>query len=110
MKRATVASFRARGVHMLLGTDLPNPLMVPGFAVHEELAALVRAGLTPFDAIVTGTRDAGVFMGGDPFGTIAPGARADLIIVGANPLEDVGRLREPKAVLVRGTWAKRLEN
>jgi imidazolonepropionase-like amidohydrolase len=110
MKRATVASLHAHGVHLLLGTDLPNPLMVPGFAIHEELAALVRAGLTPFDAIASGTRDAGRFMGGDRFGTITAGSRADVIIVAQNPLEDVAWLRKPKAVLVRGTWARRLEN
>jgi imidazolonepropionase-like amidohydrolase len=106
MKRATVAALRAHGVRLLMGTDLPNPLMVPGFSVHEELAALVRAGLTPFDAIATATRDAGEFMGGDRFGVIAPGARADLIIVGSNPLEDVGRLADPKAVAVRGRWVR----
>jgi hypothetical protein len=106
MKRATVAALRASGVRLLMGTDLPNPLMVPGFSVHEELAALVRAGLTPFEAIATATRDAGEFMGGDRFGVIAPGARADLIIVGSNPLEDVGRLAKPKAVAVRGRWVR----
>jgi imidazolonepropionase-like amidohydrolase len=78
----------------------------PGFSVHDELAALVRAGLTPFEAIATATRDAGEFMGGDRFGVIAPGARADLIIVGSNPLEDVGRLAKPKAVAVRGRWVR----
>jgi len=87
-----------------MGTDLPNPLMVAGFAVHEELAALVRAGLTPFDAIATATRNAGEFMGGDRFGTIVPGARADLIVVADDPLADVARLREPRAVMARGRW------
>src|SRR5215208_6992976 len=70
MKRATMASLHGHGVRLLMGTDLPNPLMVAGFAVHEELAALVRAGLTPFDAIATATRNAGEFMGGDRFGTM----------------------------------------
>jgi imidazolonepropionase-like amidohydrolase len=105
MKRATVASLHARGVRMLMGSDLPNPLMVPGFAVHEELAALVRAGLTPFDAIATATRNAGEFMGGDRFGVVLAGARADLVIVAADPLADVARLRQPASVMARGRWA-----
>ena len=106
MKRTTVALLHERGVRMLMGSDLPNPLMVPGFAVHEELAALVRAGLTPFDAIATATREAGAFMGGDRFGVVVPGARADLVIVAADPLANVARLRQPTAVMARGRWAR----
>jgi Amidohydrolase family len=106
MKRATVASLRARGARMLVGSDVPNPLMVPGFAVHEELAALVRAGITPFDAIAMATRDAAQFVGGDRFGVVEPGTRADLLIVAGNPLADVSRLRQPTAVMVRGRWTR----
>jgi imidazolonepropionase-like amidohydrolase len=104
MKRYAVASFDSHGVQMLMGSDLPNPLMVPGFALHDELSALVGAGLTPFRAIATATRNASTFMGGDRFGVIAPGARADLIVVARNPLEDVQVLRSPSRVLVRGRW------
>lgn len=104
MKRAMVAALKARGVRLLMGSDLPNPLMVAGFAVHDELAALVGAGLTPFEAIATATRDAGSYVGGDRFGVVVPGARADLIIVADNPLADVSRLREPRRVMVRGSW------
>jgi imidazolonepropionase-like amidohydrolase len=99
-----VHSFDSLGVRMLMGTDLPNPLMVPGFALHDELSALVGAGLTPFRAIATATRNAGMLMGGDRFGVIAPGARADLIFVASNPLDDVRALRSPSRVLVRGRW------
>jgi imidazolonepropionase-like amidohydrolase len=103
-KRATVMALRAHGVRLLAGTDLPNPLMVAGFAIHEELGALVTAGLTPFEAIASATRNAGEFMGGDRFGIVAPGARADLLLVARNPLEDVAALREPRGVMVRGRW------
>jgi len=59
---------------------------------------------SPFDAIATATRNAGEFMGGDRFGTIVPGARADLIVIADDPLADVARLREPRAVMARGRW------
>jgi imidazolonepropionase-like amidohydrolase len=71
------------------------------------LDALVGAGLDPFDAIATATRDAAVFMAGDRFGVIAAGARADLIVVAQNPLEDVRHLRQPRGVMVRGVWSLR---
>jgi predicted amidohydrolase YtcJ len=103
-KRTAVALLRSHGVRLIVGTDLPNPGMVAGYAVHDELAALVGAGVAPFDAIAAATRDAGVFMGSDRFGVVASGARADLILVAANPLEDVSRLRHPRRVMVRGRW------
>lgn len=103
-KRAALVALKRNGVGLILGTDLPNPGMVAGFAVHDELAALVGAGLTPFDAIASATRDAGIFLGGDKFGVIAPGARADLVLVAENPLEDVSRLRSPLRVMARGQW------
>jgi imidazolonepropionase-like amidohydrolase len=99
-----VAALKRNGVRLILGTDLPNPGMVAGYSVHDELAALVRAGVSPFDAIAAATRDAGVYMGGDRFGVLTPGARADLILVAANPLADVSRLEAPRRVMVRGSW------
>jgi len=52
------------------------------------------------------TRNAGEFMGGDRFGVVVAGARADLVIVAADPLADVARLRHPTSVMARGRWAQ----
>lgn len=103
-KRAGVAALKRNGARLILGTDLPNPGMVAGYSGNDELAALVRAGVSPFDAIAAATRDAGVYMRGDRFGVLTPGARADLILVAANPLADVSGLEAPRRVMVRGSW------
>jgi imidazolonepropionase-like amidohydrolase len=65
---------------MLLGTDALNPWVVPGFSIHEELTHLVAAGLSSFEALRAGTRDA------SEFGTIEVGKRADMLLVDGNPL------------------------
>jgi imidazolonepropionase-like amidohydrolase len=93
------------GGRILLGTDTPNPFVVPGFSIHTELKNLVAAGLTPYEAIKAGTRDAAEFVGQlDQWGTIAPGRRADLILVEANPLEDVANAAKRAGVMLRGQW------
>jgi hypothetical protein len=91
------------GAPLLLGTDAPNPYVVEGFSLHQELANFVAAGLTPFEAIRCGTAEAARFVHQErEWGTIAPGKRADLLLVRANPLADVAALRSPEAVFVNG--------
>ncbi len=91
------------GAHLVLGTDFPTPFVVPGFAIHEELALFVAAGLTPYDAIRAGTADAAEYLR-DAFGVVAPGRRADLILVDANPLDDVKNVARRAGVMARGVW------
>ncbi|MEW5915114.1 MAG: amidohydrolase family protein [Gemmatimonadota bacterium] len=98
----------AAGVPLLLGTDAPGvPGMFPGLSVFEELRLLQSAGLSPFEALATSTRNAGNFMtrfapGVVPFGTITVGARADFIITERSPLKDLTALRYPKAIVRLG--------
>lgn len=93
------------GVGMLLGTDCMNPLNVPGFSIHEELAYFVKAGLTPYQALRAGTSGAAEFLKQqDEFGTVAVGQRADLLLLEANPLEDVRNAAKRVGVMVRGQW------
>jgi imidazolonepropionase-like amidohydrolase len=112
MTRALLRS----GASLLLGTDCGNPFVVAGFSAHEELANLADAGLTPYEALQTGTRRPAEFLtASGEFGVIAAGARADLILTDGNPLEDIGVAAEPAGVMVRGVWltseelAERLE-
>jgi imidazolonepropionase-like amidohydrolase len=96
-------------VPLLLGTDASAPGMFPGRSAHLELRELVAAGLTPFEAIATGTRIAGEFIGEHtstpiPFGIIAPGYAADLMLVERNPLDDVGNASNIQGVMARGAW------
>jgi imidazolonepropionase-like amidohydrolase len=98
-----VAVFHEEGAPLLLGTDTPNPFVFQGFSVHQELAKLRRAGLTPFEALQCGTSEAARFVGQtEVWGTIAEGKRADLLLIGANPLTDVEAVGDIDAVFVNG--------
>ncbi len=99
-----VAILNRAGARLLAGSDAPNPFVFPGVSLHEELALLVRAGLTPYEAIETATGNPARFLGRSDIGTIAVGHRADLILLAGNPLEDVARLRQPLGVMLRGRW------
>jgi imidazolonepropionase-like amidohydrolase len=81
--------FRA-GVAMLAGTDAGNPFCFPGFSLHDELALLVEAGMSPLGALQAATRNAALFMStSDRYGSIAPGKIADLVLLDADPLRDI---------------------
>jgi imidazolonepropionase-like amidohydrolase len=104
------------GAKLVLGTDTPNPFVIPGFSIHRELTNLVDAGLSPYEAIRAGTSSAAEFFGVDTFGTIAEGKRADLLLLKENPLQDVANITKREGVMVRGRWLpeqelqKQLEN
>lgn len=106
-KDATRKLVRA-GVPMLAGTDGPGiPGMIPGVAIHDEIAMLVSLGMTPFDALASATSNAGRFIatfapGATPFGTITVGARADLLVVAADPRRNLTTLRSPLSVVRLG--------
>lgn len=107
-QRALVRALFDAGVPLLAGTDTPNPLMIPGFSLNEELIALAETGLPVYAVLQTATSNPARFLGAaGEFGVVAPGARADLLLVRKNPLDDLAHLREPLAVMVRGTWLAR---
>lgn len=100
-----VREFHRAGVRMLVGTDTPQPFVVPGAAVHEELANFVAAGLSPEQALAAATRDAARFLGQESlWGTIEPGKRADLLLLAADPLADIGATRRINGVVTQGRW------
>ena len=95
---------------LLLGSDAPQVFNVPGFSLHHELESIVAAGLSPYEALRTGTVHPAEFLDAeDEFGRIAPGLAADLVLVDGNPLEDVSAMRESAGVMVRGRWLDREE-
>lgn len=77
------------GVPILAGSDQ----VVPGFSVHRELELLVRAGLTPLEAIRTATTIPAKILGISDIGAIKAGERADLVVLDANPLDDISNIR-----------------
>ncbi len=105
-----LSALSREGVRILMGTDAPQLFSVPGFSLHRELVRMVDAGMSPYDILVSGTRNVGeYFANEDLFGTIAPGSRADLLLVTGNPIEDVEHLRELAGVMVRGNWISRAD-
>jgi imidazolonepropionase-like amidohydrolase len=92
---------RAGGV-IAAGTDASNQMLVPGFSEHQEMELLVRAGLTPADAVLAATHDAAVLLGADSIGVVAPGKAADLIVLGRNPLDNIQNTQSIEQVIVRG--------
>jgi imidazolonepropionase-like amidohydrolase len=103
VRRRLIKALHAGGVGMLLGSDGPQVWNVPGFSVHRELRYLVQAGLTPFQALETGTRNVAVLFGtADERGTIAQGKRADLVLLEGNPLLDIGQTSRIAAAVLGG--------
>ena len=98
------------GVKILMGTDAPQQFSVPGFSIHREMARMVAAGMSPYEIVLSGTVMVGrYFESHDTFGKIARGHRADMILVNANPLDDVANIADQAGVMVRGRWLPQAE-
>jgi imidazolonepropionase-like amidohydrolase len=110
LNRRMVRALHEAGAGILLGTDAAQAYHLPGFSAHEELAMLVEAGLSPYEALEAGTRNAAEVLGRvEEFGTIEEGKRADLILLRRNPLKDVSSLQERNGVMLRGRWLAEYE-
>jgi hypothetical protein len=100
-----VQALHAAGVRLMLGSDAVGPVWIPGWAGHEELVNFVGLGMTPYEALLTATRNpAAYWEQPEEFGVIAAGARADLLLLDANPLADVRNTERIAGVMVRGRW------
>ena len=105
LRRRLVRALHAAGAPIALGSDAPQFFNVPGFSIHHEMRMMRAAGLTPYQVLATGTREAGRYFGPKAgFGTITPGQRADLILLTANPLEKLANVERRAGVMVRGRW------
>jgi len=98
----------AGGVLIGVGSDGGSTLDFPGLMTHREIELLVEAGFSPMDAIVAATRNGALALRkGDEIGTVESGRLADLILVSANPLEDVRNLRKIDRLMLNGEWVER---
>ena len=105
---SNVGMLHQQGVLIALGTDTGFAYGFPGYSAHRELELLVRAGLTPMEALEAATRRAAEMIRADrAFGTIEVGKRADLLILGANPLTDIRNTRSLEAVVSEGRLVDR---
>lgn len=99
-----VKALKDAGARLLLGTDLG------AFAVTDELELLVESGLSPYEALRTGTRDAAEFLGQtEEWGTVTAGLRADLVLLDGDPLADVANIKRRVGTMLRGRWLPNAE-
>lgn len=108
IRRRIILALHESGAGLLLGSDAPQVFNVPGFSLHHELGFIVAAGLTPFEALQTGTINAAEFLGTNT-GIVAVGREADLVLLDANPLVDIANSRRVHGVMVRGAWYSSVE-
>jgi hypothetical protein len=106
---AITREYHHDGVSILGGTDAGGPpFVIPGFDLHNELAALVDAGFTPLEALQSVTLEAAQFLGRtDDFGTVANGKAADFVLLDANPLDDIHNTQKIRAVVFQGKYLDR---
>jgi hypothetical protein len=105
-----VGAMHRAGVHVLAGSDSANPYVYPGSGLHDELELLVRAGLTPTEVIQAATLNPAKFLKlQGTLGTVERGKLADLVLLEANPLDDIRNTRRIAAVVVNGTYLPKSE-
>ena len=102
------------GAGILMGTDSPQLFNVPGFALHRELAVMSEAGMSNYEILKSGTVTVGEYVASHlgldgNFGTVEVGQRADLVLLGSNPLNELANLFDRVGVMVRGRWVSREE-
>jgi imidazolonepropionase-like amidohydrolase len=103
-----VFALNEAGVPLMAGTDLSVPGVVPGFSLHDELAIWQDAGIPAADILRSATLVPARFMGlGDRLGSLAEGKTASMVLLRANPLEDIGNARDIDAVFLRGRYFDR---
>jgi imidazolonepropionase-like amidohydrolase len=105
-----VGAMNKAGVPLLAGTDELTPHVVPGFSLHEELRLLVEAGLSPLAALQAATLNPAKYFGlTDSLGTVEEGKLADLLLLDANPLQDIANTKKITAVVANGRYFSRQE-
>lgn len=105
LRRRLLSEMNRSGVKILMGSDAPQLYSVPGFSIHREIKLMEDAGMSPYEILVTGTRNVGdYFASKADFGVVAVNKRADLILVDNNPLNDIANLKQLSGVMVSGKW------
>jgi Amidohydrolase family len=100
-----VGDMHRAGVRFMTGTDLSNAYVFAGFSVHHEMELLVKAGLTPLEALQAGTRNPSIFLGeAKTAGTVEAGKIANLVLLEANPLDDIRNTQRINAVVLKGQY------
>jgi imidazolonepropionase-like amidohydrolase len=109
VRRRMIRALQDANAGLLLGSDAPQVWNVPGFSIHRELATYVASGLTPYQALATGTRNVAAYLSRPDTGAIRQAARADLVLLDANPLENIANASRIAGVMIAGRWISRAE-
>jgi imidazolonepropionase-like amidohydrolase len=104
LRKKLIYACQQNGVGLLLGSDAPQVFDVPGFSIHHELKYMVDAGLTPFQALQSGTVNVAKFYSLPDMGMIKPGFVSDLILLDGNPLENIENTKKIAGVLMGVNW------
>ncbi|MFQ5679098.1 MAG: amidohydrolase family protein [Gemmatimonadota bacterium] len=105
IRRHIIGGLQEAGAKLLLGSDAPQIFQVPGFSIQAELQMAVAAGLTPYQALVAGTRNVAEYFGDqEEYGTLEEGKVADLVLLEGNPLEEIAAMSRIAGVMTRGRW------
>ncbi len=108
IRRALIQALQEAGALLLLGADAPQILNVPGDAIHHELETYVASGLSPAEALASGTINVARYLDqADRYGCLQPDCVADLVLLNANPLEDIRNSRAIEGVMRAGRWFDR---
>src|SRR5262249_11061934 len=103
-----VGEMSRAGVRLVAGTDTGVRDVYPGFSLHDELGWLAKGGLSEMEALQAATRNAALALGrAESSGTVEKGKEADLVLLDANPLDDIGNTRKIHAVVLRGRLLRR---
>jgi imidazolonepropionase-like amidohydrolase len=109
-RRRLLKALHDAGVDIALGSDAVQTFSVPGFSIFNEMQAMARSGLTPYQIYVTGGPNVARFFNRDKeVGTVAVGKIADLVLVDADPLAAVGNFEKQTGTVLRGRWYPRAD-
>ena len=114
LRKQVLKGLSDAGAGILMGTDSPQMFNVPGYALHRELQVVAEAGISNYEILKSGTAWVGKYVADHleldgSFGTVAAGQRADLVLLGSNPMDDLENLTDRVCVMVRGRWVSRKE-
>lgn len=103
-RMAVLGELHNAGVNIISGTDMGIRYIYPGVSLHEELTYYVEAGMTPYEALKTSTRNVSNYLQDPTTGTIGAGKSADLLLLKSNPLTNISNIRSIAGVVTKGTW------